>query len=127
MISCGRILWNAPQAQVLRAEGPVGTEKGETKPNLRVSLQWLFKDGGPFAPPDCPEKQAASKVTETQLFTRGLVSRFESLFAKLEKQQKELGIASFGASVTTMEEVFLRSVDARFQQSGRTCLFNMRQ
>lgn len=36
--------------------------------------------------------------------------RFESLFAKLEKKQKELGIASFGASVTTMEEVFLRSV-----------------
>uniref|UniRef100_A0A452VD19 ATP binding cassette subfamily A member 3 n=1 Tax=Ursus maritimus TaxID=29073 RepID=A0A452VD19_URSMA len=34
--------------------------------------------------------------------------RFESLFTKLEKQQKELGIASFGASVTTMEEVFLR-------------------
>ncbi|OWK10928.1 ABCA3 [Cervus elaphus hippelaphus] len=35
-------------------------------------------------------------------------SGFESLFAKLEKKQKELGIASFGASVTTMEEVFLR-------------------
>ncbi|XP_058536334.1 phospholipid-transporting ATPase ABCA3 [Ochotona princeps] len=34
--------------------------------------------------------------------------RFESLFGKLEKRQKELGIASFGASVTTMEEVFLR-------------------
>ncbi|XP_055991191.1 phospholipid-transporting ATPase ABCA3 [Sorex fumeus] len=34
--------------------------------------------------------------------------RFEGLFAKLEQQQKELGIASFGASVTTMEEVFLR-------------------
>ncbi|ELK30082.1 ATP-binding cassette sub-family A member 3 [Myotis davidii] len=34
--------------------------------------------------------------------------RFESLFAKLEQKQKELGIASFGASVTTMEEVFLR-------------------
>ncbi|XP_023584173.1 phospholipid-transporting ATPase ABCA3 [Trichechus manatus latirostris] len=34
--------------------------------------------------------------------------RFETLFAKLEKKQKELGIASFGASVTTMEEVFLR-------------------
>uniref|UniRef100_A0A452RDE6 ATP binding cassette subfamily A member 3 n=1 Tax=Ursus americanus TaxID=9643 RepID=A0A452RDE6_URSAM len=45
--------------------------------------------------------------------------RFESLFTKLEKQQKELGIASFGASVTTMEEVFLRSVDTHFQQSGR--------
>ncbi|XP_062956081.1 phospholipid-transporting ATPase ABCA3 [Cynocephalus volans] len=34
--------------------------------------------------------------------------RFESLFAKLEKKQEKLGIASFGASVTTMEEVFLR-------------------
>lgn len=40
--------------------------------------------------------------------------RFESLFAKLEKKQKELGIASFGASVTTMEEVFLRSVGVGF-------------
>uniref|UniRef100_G3SMA0 ATP binding cassette subfamily A member 3 n=1 Tax=Loxodonta africana TaxID=9785 RepID=G3SMA0_LOXAF len=34
--------------------------------------------------------------------------RFETLFTKLEKNQKELGIASFGASITTMEEVFLR-------------------
>ncbi|XP_012587144.1 PREDICTED: ATP-binding cassette sub-family A member 3 [Condylura cristata] len=34
--------------------------------------------------------------------------RFEGLFTQLETQQKELGIASFGASVTTMEEVFLR-------------------
>lgn len=53
----------------------------------------------------------------SKLFRRCLKSllfwspfRFESLFAKLEKKQKELGIASFGASVTTMEEVFLRSV-----------------
>lgn len=43
--------------------------------------------------------------------------RFESLFAKLEKKQKELGIASFGASVTTMEEVFLRSVGVGFHLS----------
>ncbi|XP_037671069.1 ATP-binding cassette sub-family A member 3-like [Choloepus didactylus] len=34
--------------------------------------------------------------------------RFEALFSDLEKRQKELGIASFGASITTMEEVFLR-------------------
>ncbi|XP_058536329.1 ATP-binding cassette sub-family A member 17-like isoform X1 [Ochotona princeps] len=34
--------------------------------------------------------------------------RFESLFNSLELQQTELGIASFGASVTTMEEVFIR-------------------
>ncbi|ELW62507.1 ATP-binding cassette sub-family A member 3 [Tupaia chinensis] len=33
---------------------------------------------------------------------------FEDLFTILEKRQKELGIASFGASITTMEEVFLR-------------------
>ncbi|XP_023369620.1 ATP-binding cassette sub-family A member 3-like [Otolemur garnettii] len=34
--------------------------------------------------------------------------RFEGLFTSLEEGQKTLGIASFGASVTTMEEVFLR-------------------
>ncbi|XP_058424852.1 phospholipid-transporting ATPase ABCA3-like [Diceros bicornis minor] len=34
--------------------------------------------------------------------------RFEALFTNLEKRQKELGIASFGASITTMEEVFFR-------------------
>ncbi|XP_042639274.1 phospholipid-transporting ATPase ABCA3-like [Orycteropus afer afer] len=34
--------------------------------------------------------------------------RFEILFTDLEERQKELGIASFGASITTMEEVFLR-------------------
>uniref|UniRef100_A0A673N691 ATP-binding cassette sub-family A member 3-like n=1 Tax=Sinocyclocheilus rhinocerous TaxID=307959 RepID=A0A673N691_9TELE len=35
-------------------------------------------------------------------------SRFELLFAELEMNRDELGIASYGASVTTMEEVFLR-------------------
>ncbi|KAM9208961.1 phospholipid-transporting ATPase ABCA3-like [Dugong dugon] len=34
--------------------------------------------------------------------------RFQVLFTDLEERQKELGIASFGASVSTMEEVFLR-------------------
>nr|KAF6490078.1 hypothetical protein HJG59_010433 [Molossus molossus] len=33
---------------------------------------------------------------------------FEAMFTELEERQKELGIASFGASVTTMEEVFIR-------------------
>ncbi|GAB1292625.1 ATP-binding cassette, sub-family A (ABC1), member 16 [Apodemus speciosus] len=36
------------------------------------------------------------------------VSRFETLFTELEMRQKALGIASFGASITTMEEVFLK-------------------
>uniref|UniRef100_A0A4W3HH88 ATP binding cassette subfamily A member 3 n=1 Tax=Callorhinchus milii TaxID=7868 RepID=A0A4W3HH88_CALMI len=35
-------------------------------------------------------------------------NRFEALFAEIEERQRELGIASYGASVTTMEEVFLR-------------------
>uniref|UniRef100_A0A8C5UF57 ATP binding cassette subfamily A member 3 n=1 Tax=Malurus cyaneus samueli TaxID=2593467 RepID=A0A8C5UF57_9PASS len=34
--------------------------------------------------------------------------RFEALFTELEQRHEELGIASYGASVTTMEEVFLR-------------------
>lgn len=39
-------------------------------------------------------------------------SRFELLFAELEMNREELGIASYGASVTTMEEVFLRYSNA---------------
>ncbi|KAM4697953.1 phospholipid-transporting ATPase ABCA3 [Rhinophrynus dorsalis] len=34
--------------------------------------------------------------------------RFEPLFSELELRHQELGISSYGASVTTMEEVFLR-------------------
>ncbi|XP_055994781.1 phospholipid-transporting ATPase ABCA3-like [Sorex fumeus] len=34
--------------------------------------------------------------------------RFEDLFTDLENRQQELGIASFGAASTTIEEVFLR-------------------
>ena len=35
-------------------------------------------------------------------------SQFEQLFTDLEQNRKELGIDSFGASVTTLEEVFLK-------------------
>jgi len=35
-------------------------------------------------------------------------SQFENLFNDLEQNQQELGIESFGASVTTLEEVFLK-------------------
>ncbi|XP_038178851.1 phospholipid-transporting ATPase ABCA3-like [Arvicola amphibius] len=34
--------------------------------------------------------------------------RFEALFTALEENQENLGISSFGISITTMEEVFLR-------------------
>jgi ATP-binding cassette subfamily A (ABC1) protein 3 len=36
------------------------------------------------------------------------IANFESLFNVLESRQKELGIESYGASVTTMEEVFIK-------------------
>ena len=36
--------------------------------------------------------------------------QFEALFTQLQNEQQQLGINSFGASVTTMEEVFLRLV-----------------
>ena len=36
--------------------------------------------------------------------------QFEALFTYLEQNRSDLGISSFGASVTTMEEVFLRLV-----------------
>jgi ATP-binding cassette subfamily A (ABC1) protein 3 len=35
-------------------------------------------------------------------------SRFEGLFAEIESKQEKLRIDSFGASITTMEEVFLK-------------------
>lgn len=37
-------------------------------------------------------------------------AKFQSLFTDLEWNQSSLGIDSFGASVTTLEEVFLKSV-----------------
>ena len=36
--------------------------------------------------------------------------KFEDLFTELEENRTQLGISSYGASVTTMEEVFLRLV-----------------
>jgi len=35
-------------------------------------------------------------------------ARFEQLFIDLERNQDSLGIGSFGVSVTTLEEVFLK-------------------
>ncbi|MBZ3879692.1 ATP-binding cassette sub-family A member 3, partial [Sciurus carolinensis] len=42
------------------------------------------------------------------------IHRFESLFTDLEMKQIELGITSFGASVTTMEEVFISLLCQQF-------------
>nr|XP_012645592.1 ATP-binding cassette sub-family A member 3-like isoform X2 [Microcebus murinus] len=42
------------------------------------------------------------------LLPKEYMHRYETLFTALEEGQEQLGIASFGASVTTMEEVFLK-------------------
>ena len=34
--------------------------------------------------------------------------KFEELFSEIESNREELGIASYGASVTTLEEVFIK-------------------
>ncbi|KAB0401440.1 hypothetical protein E2I00_009224 [Balaenoptera physalus] len=52
--------------------------------------------------------QSSTGEEITFILPKESVHRFESLFTDLELRQKELGIASFGASVTTMEEVFIR-------------------
>uniref|UniRef100_A0A5F9C4S8 ABC transporter domain-containing protein n=1 Tax=Oryctolagus cuniculus TaxID=9986 RepID=A0A5F9C4S8_RABIT len=59
-----------------------------------------------------PNAVLESSAGEEVIFIlpRESVHRFESLFNDLELKQAELGIASFGASVTTMEDVFIRSV-----------------
>uniref|UniRef100_A0A5F9DRX4 ABC transporter domain-containing protein n=1 Tax=Oryctolagus cuniculus TaxID=9986 RepID=A0A5F9DRX4_RABIT len=40
------------------------------------------------------------------LLPKEYTHRFEALFAELEERQEELGIAAFGVSMTTLEEVF---------------------
>lgn len=54
---------------------------------------------------------------------------FQVLFTALEQEQENLGIASFGASVTTMEEVFLKWVTIYREKkiSGRkiTCISSL--
>uniref|UniRef100_A0A8D0V351 ABC transporter domain-containing protein n=1 Tax=Sus scrofa TaxID=9823 RepID=A0A8D0V351_PIG len=51
------------------------------------------------------EKNARNELSF--ILPKDYTHRFETLFTDLEKRRKELGIASFGASITTMEEVFL--------------------
>jgi len=44
-------------------------------------------------------------------------SKFEALFESLETNGTTLGVISFGVSVTTMEDVFLRRVNQQIKQS----------
>ena len=57
-----------------------------------------------------PDVQLESNVGAELSFVlpKELSARFEDLFADLEQNQDSLGIGSFGVSVTTLEEVFLK-------------------
>uniref|UniRef100_A0A3Q0S9J7 ATP binding cassette subfamily A member 3 n=1 Tax=Amphilophus citrinellus TaxID=61819 RepID=A0A3Q0S9J7_AMPCI len=59
-----------------------------------------------YVPNATLESSAGAELT--YILPKESTSRFELLFAELEMNREELGIASYGASVTTMEEVFLR-------------------
>ena len=58
--------------------------------------------------------------------------KFEELFNELETRRKDFGIASYGASVTTMEEVFLKvgkemdsTLSDKLQQNGKLKSYNV--
>jgi ATP-binding cassette, subfamily A (ABC1), member 3 len=57
-----------------------------------------------------PEAQMESNVGAELSFIlpKEQSSHFEQLFSDLEQNRRELGVDSFGASVTTLEEVFLK-------------------
>ncbi|KAM4598643.1 phospholipid-transporting ATPase ABCA3 [Polymixia lowei] len=59
-----------------------------------------------YVPDATLESSAGAELS--YILPKESTSRFELLFAELEMNREELGIASYGASVTTMEEVFLR-------------------
>ncbi|XP_059011321.1 phospholipid-transporting ATPase ABCA3-like [Mustela lutreola] len=59
-----------------------------------------------------PEARLESDVAAELSFIlpKKYTHRFKDLLTYLENRQKELGISSFGVSITTMEEVFLRVI-----------------
>ncbi|KAI4551506.1 hypothetical protein MJT46_017758, partial [Ovis ammon polii x Ovis aries] len=57
-----------------------------------------------------PEAKLENNVAAELSFIlpKEYTNRFKDLFTEMEERQEELGIASFGISITTMEEVFIR-------------------
>uniref|UniRef100_H3AU42 ATP binding cassette subfamily A member 3 n=1 Tax=Latimeria chalumnae TaxID=7897 RepID=H3AU42_LATCH len=74
------------------------------EPNCSVSeITCLVKH---YVPSASLESNAGAELS--YILPKESTHRFEALFTELELRREELGIASYGASVTTMEEVFLR-------------------
>ncbi len=47
------------------------------------------------------------------------MKHFEELFSMLDQKKESLGIQTYGVSITTMEEVFLRVAHLDEDQSGK--------
>ncbi|CAK7304413.1 Phospholipid-transporting ATPase ABCA3 [Vulpes lagopus] len=70
------------------------------------NVEEIFKLLQYYIPTATLEKNVSNEVSF--ILPKEYTHSFEALFTDLEKRRYELGIASFGASVTTMEEVFFR-------------------
>jgi ATP-binding cassette subfamily A (ABC1) protein 3 len=57
----------------------------------------------------------------TYVLPRDSVGQFATMFAALERDKMALGITSFGASLTTLEEVFLKLV----RLISHSCAYNL--
>ena len=88
---------------------------------LQLIKQILFKLKSVFTshvPEAVLEKQAGAELSFLLPFNTS--SAFPALFKTLDDQQDELAISGYGATITTLEEVFLRFVFARFLLSLST-------
>ena len=59
-----------------------------------------------YVPEAVKEQRAGSELN--YILPSEQADKFEGLFEILEKNMEKLGIESFGASITTMEEVFIK-------------------
>ncbi|XP_068941040.1 phospholipid-transporting ATPase ABCA3-like [Petaurus breviceps papuanus] len=82
----------------------------EPQCNIKKISQLIFR----FVPNARMESNVGAELSF--ILPKENAVRFEELFTELETNQEKLGISSYGASVTTMEEVFLKvgkMVDAK--------------
>jgi len=59
-----------------------------------------------YVPEAVKEQRSGSELN--YILPSEQIDKFEGLFEILEKNMEKLGIETFGASVTTMEEVFIK-------------------
>ena len=72
-----------------------------------------------------PEARMESDVAAelTYILPHDSKAQFQKLFSHIEEQSEDLGISSYGASVTTMEEVFLRYLN--FNKPSYWCILTL--